>query len=89
MQAIGETREQFGLDFSEHYESVKCARGHVFQAMQTRPPHYSGSPRCDQCRWTSLESHKVYYHCGICKYDLCRYCMLIRMKRLQPLMVLK
>lgn len=53
-----------------------CPRDHPMSMLtQTRPPEYRGSPRCNACRKTELDTDESgYYHCTPCGYDLCIGC---------------
>jgi len=54
----------------------QCPAGHDLMCMADGPPCYSGRARCHACAVPNLggAGRALYFHCAICKYDLCMDC---------------
>lgn len=58
--------------------SIFCPKGHTLARIKGLPLVHmiSGhsSCYCDVCKMNKLENEIYFFHCGICKYDLCVNC---------------
>ena len=54
-------------------KEVLCPKDHPLTMLYTKPPGYGSAGMCDVCS-KKLISEDGNYHCGICKYDLCKKC---------------
>lgn len=86
MEALKERIQQESMDLNHEIEqhghdlerlAPKCPRNHPMKFQRGKPLGYGGTQVCDRCRISTMEEHEMSYHCKICKYDLCRACVLI------------
>lgn len=53
----------------------KCLKKHMMEHISENPQGYQKNARCDKCGLMNLPKKKTFFfHCKICKFDLCPKC---------------